>query len=444
MRLDNIKISSIVTNRWPRSRKELGDIQELAQDIKINGLISPIAVVGKEPPYMLAAGGRRIEAMKVLKWEEAPCNVYDHDLTELELRSIELAENIARKDLTYREEINLKREIHNLQQEILGASLSGPGEEGHSLRDTAALLGKKSPSHVAEDIRLANAIDQFPELEWDKCKTKKEATNLLNRIKETFIQREISARAEEVLGPKTQKLVDCYYVGDFFDHVDTLPAGAFDLVEIDPPYGIDLPKLKLKRADTQGGDKFLIRYGETYNEIAADQYEEFAETVATKLYRVMNNRSWIIWWFAPDPWLETIYNILIKTGFQTRRLHAIWTKPGGQVHNPDIHLAHVYEDFFYARKGDAVINFNKRGRGDDFRYTPIHPSKKAHPTERPMDLMEEILSVFGWEGARIYVPFCGSGNTLRAAHNLKMLPLGVEMAKDYKDAYVTRVVNELK
>jgi DNA modification methylase len=54
-------------------------------------------------------------------------------------------------------------------------------------------------------------------------------------------------------------------------------------------------------------------------------------------------------------------------------------------------------------------------------------------------MMEEILSTFVWKGARVMVPFLGSGNTMLAAHNLEMTSFGFELSKSYKDSFLVRV-----
>lgn len=444
MKLANIKLEDIDVK--DRFRKEIGDIEELAQSIRDNGLICPIAVYSETStaPYVLAAGGRRFAAFVYLKRDEIPCHIYDHKLSELELLSIELEENIRRKDLTFVEEVNLKRKIHEVQVEIHGEKVStSPDAPGHSLRDTAKLL-HKSPGGLSDDIKLAEAMETFPDAGWDKCKNKNEAMKVLNRIEETFIRSEISKRAEKVMGKSsTKKLVDAYIVGDFFDLVSKLPDNTFDLVEIDPPYGIDLPGKKLHSGGgSSGGDKFAINYGGTYNEIDRRHYTKFMKKVMEELYRIMNDHSWLICWFGPDPWFESMYQIITRAGFKTRRLTGKWIKPGGQTNHPDIYLANCDEMFYYAYKGSATININKRGRSNIFEFAPVPPSRKIHPTERPPELMKEILSVFAYEGARVYVPFCGSGNTLAAADELKMYPLGCDLGQEYKDAYATRILSK--
>jgi len=445
MNLANIKLVQI--NVGERFRKEVGDIAELAKSIEEVGLINPIAVHSdtENPPFALAAGGRRFAAFLFLKRDEIPCRIYDHPLSKLELRSIELEENIRRKDLTFIEEVNLKRDIVRLQQEIHGVKVStSPDAPGVSIRDVAKLIGKDS-GDLTRDIKLADAIENFPDVGWESCKNRTEALKLLNRMEETMIRQEISKRAEQTLGKSTtKKLINAYVVTDVFFQAQRIPDRTFNLVEIDPPYAIDLPKQKLHSGggDSTGGDKFKINYGSSYNEIDASQYEFFMAGLLREAYRVTTDDAWLIVWFGPEPWFEIMFQLIIDAGFKTRRIPAIWTKPGGQTNHPDIYLASCYENFFYAYKGGAVINLDKRGRSNEFSFAPVPPLQKIHPTERPVPLMEEILYTFGYEGARVWVPLCGSGNTLRAANNLKMYPLGCDLSQEYKDAYTVRILTK--
>ena len=438
MKVDIITPASIWQDE--RFRTDYGDLDDLVTSIKIYGVIQPLAVANIEgpnkEPFKLLAGGRRYQAVLLAQVEEIPVRIYDEELSELQLRSIELEENVRRKDLTFIEDCNLKREIHNLQVAIHGQKVStSPNASGHSLRDTAELIGKSHAS-VVGDIKLANAMTNFPDMPWDKCKNKAEATKMFAKLEEKIIRTDLAEKATKLLGKGPKKLIDSYIVGDFFEKVTKIPDKSIDLVEIDPPYAIDLPKAKKSEGD------YGVTYGESYNEIAVEDYIRFMTNTLEQAYRIMNDNSWLIVWFAPEPWFDLMYHMIINAGFKTRRLCGIWTKPGGQTKQPSLYFGNNYEMFYYARKGDAKINLDKQGRGNEFEFSPVNPKDKIHPTERPLDLMEEILSCFAWEGARVVVPFAGSGKTLKAAYNLKMQAIGYDLAKDYKELFKTSILLE--
>jgi hypothetical protein len=86
----------------------------------------------------------------------------------------------------------------------------------------------------------------------------------------------------------------------------------------------------------------------------------------------------------------------------------------------------------------------QQGRSNIFNFKPVASSKKIHPTERPIELTQEILRTFAWEGCRGMVPFLGSGNTLLSMANLGISGFGYDIGSEdnpsvYKDGYVIRV-----
>ena len=79
-----------------RVRDEYGDMQALAESIQEHGLLHPIVV---DSDYNLIAGCRRLLACERIGKKEIEAKVLE-DISEKELRVLELEENIRRKDLT--------------------------------------------------------------------------------------------------------------------------------------------------------------------------------------------------------------------------------------------------------------------------------------------------------------------------------------------------------
>src|SRR4051812_36675905 len=98
-----IKIKDIkVGNRF---RKNLGDIDDLAQSIKDVGLLQPICV--NKDTNELVDGGRRIEAYKKLGRSEIPVYLIPiKDLLEGQLSA-----NVVRKDFTIEEMVKITEAI---------------------------------------------------------------------------------------------------------------------------------------------------------------------------------------------------------------------------------------------------------------------------------------------------------------------------------------------
>lgn len=86
-------------------RLDLGDLTELADSIKKNGVMQNLTVVPSEfekDRYLVVIGNRRLEAAKMAGLEELPCVISDMDhRTQI---ATMLEENMQRADLTYYEQ----------------------------------------------------------------------------------------------------------------------------------------------------------------------------------------------------------------------------------------------------------------------------------------------------------------------------------------------------
>lgn len=80
-------------------RKDLGDLSELTESIKVNGIFQNLTVTPRpEGGYTVIIGHRRMEAAKLAGLTELPCAVVDMD--ERTQLSTMLLENMQRSDLT--------------------------------------------------------------------------------------------------------------------------------------------------------------------------------------------------------------------------------------------------------------------------------------------------------------------------------------------------------
>lgn len=69
--------------------------------------------------------------------------------------------------------------------------------------------------------------------------------------------------------------------------------------------------------------------------------------------------------------------------------------------------------------------------------------RKIHPTQKPISLLERLISIFTDEGDAVIDPVAGSGSTLVAAHNLGRRGIGFEIKKDfYRQAKEWIALNE--
>lgn len=418
-KLKTLKISDIKLDE--RYRKDFGDISGLTESIKEKGVLQPITV---NQDMILLAGGRRLSAAIAAGLEKIPALVRDQtdmEFANIDMREVELIENAFRKDFTWDEQAKLVAEIDRMCREK---------NQDWSARKTATLLGHNHPMNVSRSLKLAEALTELPELA--QCKTQDEAIKVLNKIEENAISAELRRRLEKTQDAGLRDVIKLakshYHIGDALVEMSALPngSGCVHLIEVDPPYGIELNEQK-----KMGGDK-----AETYNEVTRESYPEFLQKVASETFRIASTDCWMIWWFGPTHH-QLVLTTLRDAGWLVDEIPCIWNKGHGQTMQPELYLARSYEPFFVCRKGKPALN--KRGRSNVFDFAPVPANKKYHPTERPVELIEEILETFVGIGSRILVPFLGSGATLRAMYNMGSTGWGYDLNPEYKDKFLLAV-----
>jgi len=122
-----IKVGQIAVNPFqPRTDFEEQALRELADSIKVQGLIQPITVRRVAPDeYQLISGERRLRASKLAEIEEIPA--YVRTANDQQMLEMALIENIQRENLNAMEvALSFQRMIEecNLKQEELGGRVS--------------------------------------------------------------------------------------------------------------------------------------------------------------------------------------------------------------------------------------------------------------------------------------------------------------------------------
>jgi len=439
---EEISIKEI--NDAGRTRGDVGDIEELANSLKEKGLIQPIAVMRYDETYedrwnyFLLAGGRRLKAARHLGWKTIPARIYPHGLDGLEIRQIELEENIRRKDMNDAEKLKATKQIHDLWVSMYGEKTSTKkGAKGHSLRDTANRLGI-SVGKASMDIELAERLEEMPELA--KFGSASEIRKAIKKAKKQVARDEKIEEYEKEIASNTDtemlKLyAKSYIVGDFFHRVKQIPKETIDFIDLDIDYPMDIDEDSPQHIQAQEDKK-----QEIYKTIPKKDFPLIMQRTFQECYRVMKDGSWIIVWFGYE-YFNQIQQWAKIAGFKTSWYTGKWYKGAGYAHtrNPYTYLGHTTEPFFYFRKGSASINLP---HPDVFEFAPLSSDSKVHPYEKPVDLMYSIIDTFVNPGSRILVPYAGSGNTLIAGFKMKCHAIGFDMSDEYKKGYLSKIIEE--
>ena len=198
-----------------RIRKDFGDIRELADDIRQNGLINP-PVVNKD--YELLAGERRLRACKALGWKQIEVRMMDTKDAEHEL-NIEISENENRKAFSKSERVDYMKRLLRIEQSKADErkksgkkDLSENSHEGRSDERTAEQFGISSNTMRKEMSIVDNKDLLTPEdfADWDegKLSTNKAFQKIKAEMKDLQEERDYLAFKLEEAGKQEPKTVE--------------------------------------------------------------------------------------------------------------------------------------------------------------------------------------------------------------------------------------------
>ena len=244
-----------------------------------------------------------------------------------------------------------------------------------------------------------------------------------------------------------QEVVDgCSIVRrDFGDFLQELPSNSVDLVLTDPPYTISR---KTGFAQVKNGVKrFAVSM-----DFGAWDHEQIDLTIfADRTYRVLRRGGTVIVWY--DVWkISHLYEALADAGFKMLRL-IVWNKTnpvplnsrrtylsnsremavvGVKVGSPTFNS--VYDSGDYESKADI----------GNYEYPiPRHGGQRIHPTQKPLDLFQELVRKHSNPGDLVVDPFLGSGTTAVAALQEARIFKGCDIDDKYVEAAKERVKHDV-
>ena len=143
-----VDINLVEPNReQPRKHFDEDALQELADSIKLHGVIQPIVVQDRKSYYEIIAGERRWRASKLAGLKQVPVIIRNY--TEQEIVEISLIENIQREDLNPIEEAQAYKRLL---------------EEFNLKQDEVAEKVSKSRTAVTNSLRLLKLCDEVQQM----------------------------------------------------------------------------------------------------------------------------------------------------------------------------------------------------------------------------------------------------------------------------------------
>lgn len=411
----------VITSGRQRRDFDEGALQALGSDIAYSdhGLLHPIILrEGDEGQLILVAGERRLRAIRDL--HELGIPFYHQQelvpqgeipfirlgrLSELSAEEAEFAENEVREQLSWQERAAANARLKDLRDRQAAAA----NKPAPTTREFAAEVRPSGEGvnfdQTRKELLVAKYLDD-PEVQ--AAKGVQEAFKVLQRKERAAKHAELA----EQVGMSHVGQHTCLNL-DSLEWIVQAPSGHFDVILTDPPYGM-------------GADEF----GDSGGAAAAHGYSDDENTfhialrVLEETYRIAKPEAHL-YAFCDIDRFHLLRQELSRTGWKVFRTPLIWHKPAAfRAPWPEHGPQRKYELILYAIKGDRRA---LKLAPDVITCPP--DENLGHAAQKPVALLQELLSRSVRPGDRVVDPFCGSGGIFPAASNLQVIATGIEIDK---------------
>jgi site-specific DNA-methyltransferase (adenine-specific) len=201
--------------------------------------------------------------------------------------------------------------------------------------------------------------------------------------------------------------------GDSLEILETLKDGSIDIVLTDPPYGINYISNRSLNSDS------ITRRG-----LLNDGRDE-SLTLLDKTCKILSTKCAAnshLYFFCSWSVFSDFESIISK--YFTIKTPIVWDKGNKGSGDLDNDWGNQTEIIIFCIKGKKLIN---ERRGNIISVSRLHTSKMVHPTQKPKELIKQILDVSYVKGDFVVDPFMGSGVTIKVCNEIKAQSLGIEL-----------------
>ncbi len=221
-------------------------------------------------------------------------------------------------------------------------------------------------------------------------------------------------------------------VSDYRKFLQSQEKNSVDLLLTDPPYAISR---KTGFADVKNG---VERFAVSMDFGTWDHEPIDLQSLCKHSYTALRQGGTAIIWY--DVWKISDVEIAMReAGFKMLRL-IIWQKTNPVPLNQSAtYLSNSREIAVVGVKGGKPY-FNQKYHNGIFSYPiPRHNGKRIHPTQKCLDLFNELVGIHSQEGDLIIDPFLGGGTTAVAARASGRRFAGCDINPEYVKASKARI-----
>lgn len=251
---------------------------------------------------------------------------------------------------------------------------------------------------------------------------------------------------DEVTQYPLQSVLNRVVLGDALRVLPKLEAECVDMVFIDPPYFLQLPRKELKRwavkTVVEGVNDAWDRFS------SFEEYDAFIQSLLIQVQRVMKPTATL--------WVIGTYHNIFRIGKTLQDLgfwilnDVVWVKTNPMPNWLGVRFTNATENLIWAVKDKKCkgYTFNKEvakefglGKvGANVWMLPVcngkervrdHTGNKLHSTQKPAELLRRVILTSTKEMDVVLDPMAGTGTTGFVAHSLNRRFVMVEVNPQY-------------
>ncbi len=235
-------------------------------------------------------------------------------------------------------------------------------------------------------------------------------------------------------------------LGDALEVLKKFPDESVDLVFIDPPYFLQLPKKKLVRWNVKTKVEGVEDDWDKFESF--EEYDLFILTLLQEISRIMKENA-TIWIISTYHSVHRIGKIMQDLGYWLLS-DVLWVKNNPMPNWLGVRFTNATETIIWAVKDkkskkytfkkELAKEFGIGKVGANVWVIPLCTGKerlkredgeKLHSTQKPVELLKRIILTTSNEGDLILDPMAGTGTTGHVAKELKRDFVMIEREKKY-------------
>ena len=233
---------------------------------------------------------------------------------------------------------------------------------------------------------------------------------------------------------RSNEIIFNYQNQSCFEYIKNIKDNSIDLILIDPPYEISRDT-NFASGEKTGKNTDRFRVSMDFGEW--DKNFDGLELIIKEGYRVLRPGGTFICFY--DLWkIETLKKYFDNNNYKQVRFIE-WLKTNPVPLNSKINYLTNSREVAISAIKISKPTFNSQYDNGLYNYPICHDKGRFHPTQKPLELIEDLIKKHSNEGDIVLDCFAGSCTTGVAALKLKRNFMGCELDKEYFDKSMKRL-----